>query len=108
MSVELLSVVLIVTLLSLVLTGLPFFNHVVKTTGKGVESRKHSSDWLVPAMREESILSTDTLRLGTRREMSNIARHEHTKILLHLQLNRVLKLKVAVVVFPIQLLAVKV
>ena len=45
-----------VTLLSLVLTGLPFFNQAMVI---GTESTEHSSDRLVPAMRGEPILSSD-------------------------------------------------
>ena len=55
---------LTVTLLSLVLTGLPFFNQE-KFTGKVEESTEHSNDWLVPAVREELVLSIDTRTLGT-------------------------------------------
>ena len=52
-----------VTPLSLVLTGLPFFNQV-KFTDIVEESTVHSSDWLVPAMKGEPILFSDMLTLG--------------------------------------------
>ena len=55
-----------VTLLSLVLTGLPFFNQVM-LTGTAEELKTHSSDRLVPAMRGEPRLSNDTWT-ATRRQ----------------------------------------
>ena len=59
MSVELLDVLITVTLLSLVLTGLPFLIHTKKDACKVEE---HVIDWVFPAMKA---LSDDILTLGT-------------------------------------------
>ena len=62
MSVELLDVLITVTLLSLVLTGLPFLIHTKKDASTVEGTTEPDIDWVVPAMK---VLSTDILTLGT-------------------------------------------
>ena len=60
MSVELLCVMVTITLLLLVSTGLPFLVQVM-VTGPVLDSTKHSSELVAPAMRGKSMLFNDTL-----------------------------------------------
>ena len=69
MSVELLCVIVsvILCMFLLVLTGLPFLVQV-NITGPVLNSTKHSSELVAPAMREEPMSFSDTLILGAMNE----------------------------------------
>ena len=63
MSVDLLCVIVKISLLLLVLTGLPFLVQV-NVTGAVLNSTKHSSELVAPAFREGPMSFSDTLILG--------------------------------------------
>ena len=63
MSVELLCVIVSITLLLLVLTGLPFLVQKKVTAGAALHSTVHNSEMVAPAMREEPMSFSDTLIL---------------------------------------------
>ena len=65
MSVELLDVLITVTLLSLVLTGLPFLIHTKKDASTVEGTTEHVMDRVVPARIGDPILSIIVLTLDT-------------------------------------------
>ena len=108
MSVELLCVIVTVTLLLLVLTGLPFLVQV-NITGAVLNSTKQSTKLVAPAIREEPMSLSDTLILGAINEtVHGYRKNESGNDASLLEDRLVLKLILVVEVFPIQLVAITV